>query len=146
MPAGPLDKLVKLRKTRVDNALRDLTELQREKREIEARLVEAKEAHQGWIGRYIECEATMRTGRIRNFSDLAAIQGDLLAIRDHIHHARSHIADVEEELAAMERRIVSARARWREYERAHDRSNELSTELAEKAVLAALAVEEFADS
>lgn len=146
MPAGPLDKLVKLRRTRVDNALRDLTELQGEKREIEARLVEARRAHEGWIAAYVECEAGMRSGRIRNFSDLAAVQGDLLSIRDRIHTSRSHIADVEEELAAMERRIVSARARWREYERAHDRSNELSTELAEKAVLAALAVEEFVDS
>lgn len=146
MPAGPLDKLVKLRKSRVDNALRDLTDLQREKGQVEAKLEQAKRTHAGFIHAYLQREQALAAGLIRSFSDLAAVQGDLNAIREQIHFARSEIADIEEELAALERRIISARARWREYERAHDRCAELSTELAEEAKLAALAIEEFADS
>ncbi|MGL4728801.1 MAG: hypothetical protein ACRCWO_08585 [Bosea sp. (in: a-proteobacteria)] len=146
MPAGPLDKLVKLRKSRVDNALRDLTDLQREKGQVEAKLEQAKRTYEGFVQAYLQRERALAAGLIRSFSDLAAVQGDLNAIREQIHFARSQIADVEEELAALERRIISARARWREYERAHDRCAELSTELAEEAKLAALAVEEFADS
>ena len=146
MAKGPLDSLVKLRKTRVDNALRDLADLQREKGVVEARLEQAKRSHAGFVAAYLDREKALAAGLIRSFSELAAVQGDLMAIREQIHTASSHIADVEEELAALERRIVSARARWREFERAHDRCAELSTELAEEARLAALAIEEFADS
>jgi DNA repair exonuclease SbcCD ATPase subunit len=146
MPAGPLDKLVKLRKTRVDNALRDLTDLQREKAAVQGRLAQAKQAHAGFVQAYLQREQALAAGMIRSFADLAAVQGDLNAIREQIHFARSQISDIEEELAALKRRIISARARWREYERAHERCAELSTELAEGAKLAALAIEEFMDT
>jgi chromosome segregation ATPase len=146
MAKGPLDRLVKLRKSRVDNALRDLAGLQREKGLTEARLEEARQRHAGFVDAYLTREKALAAGLIRSFAELATVQGDLLAIREQLHAARSHIADVEEELAAIERRIVSARARLREFERAHDRCAELSTALAEEARLAALAIEEFADT
>jgi chromosome segregation ATPase len=146
MAKGPLESLVRLRKTRVDNALRDLAELQRQKGLVEARLEEAKLSHAGFISDYLAREKALAPGLIESLAELAAIHGDLLEIRQQIHATRNQIADIEEELAALERRIVSARARWRELERAHDRCDELSTELAEESRLAALAIEEFADS
>jgi DNA repair exonuclease SbcCD ATPase subunit len=146
MPQAPLDRLVKLRKSRVDNALRDLAALQEEKVQVSAKLDEARRQHGGLVQSYLAREKDLAAGLIHSFSDLAAIQGDLLAIREQIHAARNHIADVEEELDGLARRIVAARTRWREFERAHDRCAELSTELAEEARLAALAIEEFADS
>jgi DNA repair exonuclease SbcCD ATPase subunit len=146
MPQAPLESLVRLRKTRVDNALRDLAVLQTEKGRAEARLGAARARHAGLVEAYLVREKGLAAGLIHSFSDLADIQGDLLDIREQIHAARNHIADVEEELEALGRRIVAARARWREFEHAHDRCAELSTELAEEARLAALAIEEFADS
>ena len=130
----------------MENAVRDLTELRAKKQEAEQRLRREHERFQGLLSQHAQVETGLYSAVGRSFAELAAINGDILAIRAIIQGCRNTIANIEEELGDIEKKIVEAREKWRQCERAHDRSNELSEELKKRDMMVALAREEFTDS
>jgi flagellar biosynthesis chaperone FliJ len=146
MAQPSLDKLVKLRKTRADNAARDLAELRVKKTETEQKLEMARRQFSSNVQRYIQVERGFQAGSINSLPDFAAIQGDLVTARGMIDQSQVNISEVENELSLLEKRIDAARLAWRKHENAHERFVELTGEIKKGAMMRVLAAEEFMDS
>ena len=146
MSTAHFHKLIKVRKTRADNAARELSRVTAERDGVAAALNAERQKLQQIIQVYQQAEQGFQDNRVNSISSFAAVQGDLIDIKIEIHSSQLQIADIEEQLALADRRIVEARARWREKESAHDRFNELTSEIKKAAMMAALASEEFMDN
>lgn len=146
MKPGQIDKLVRLRKGRVEQAIRDLADLRNRREQMLGRLARARERFDILLLHYRETEAGLQSDDSRSLAEIAAINGDIDTSRQALFDGHNDIQAIEQDIAAIERRIIVARDLWRERERAHDRGSELSEQLKTREILAALAAEEFLDS
>jgi chromosome segregation ATPase len=145
MAVDPLGKLLSLRKVRVENAISDLTALTNEKASTEQRLAATRLQFQSLMDLHGAVLQHLQTADERTLSQIAAVQGDLMGVRVALQETQGQIVAIEEEIAQLENRIVAARSRWKELERARDRCDELRSELKKRGLFEALAAEEYAE-